>query len=84
LELNGFDGWLLSLYGESKEKEDNQPGKAGDMNFNFASSIDHLDKDPASVVVNAIFASAEAEGTPNRLLKKEKSATEPQRKASRN
>jgi len=50
--------------------------------------MDHLDKDPASVawirVMNAIFASAEAEGTPNRLLKKEKSATEPQRKASRN
>ena len=54
------------------------------MNFKLASSMDHLDKDPASVVVNAIFASAEAEGTPNRLLKKEKSATEPQRKASRN
>jgi len=59
------------LYGESKEKEDNQLDKAGDMNFKLASSMDHLDKDPASVVVNAIFASAEAEGTPNRLLKKE-------------
>jgi len=50
--------------------------------------MDHLDKDPASVawirVMNALFATAEAEGTPNRLLKKEKSATEPQREASRN
>jgi len=49
--------------------------------------MDHLAKDPASVawipVMNALFATAEAEGTPNGLLKKE-NRPQSQREASRN